>query len=483
MALVSASATTSVVYCQFCKNVFPTSRFTAHLSSCNNYIKYAYAKRKHRLALPTNITVSVQTQPEVFFSLLPKKRVILVGPSITTQDCNLGSFIDSFDVVIRMNKNIPIPSSMYKHIGTRTDILYNSCNTSDFPGENKLDPHLFLKCGIKAVRCPVPPVAPFASDMVAFQARNQKRISFSHIDPLFYQCLLSNLKTRPYTGTCAIAELLRFDIKELYVVGIDFYTYGYARFYRQVSDRDVAHLRNNHIHQREPQIDLVKRFYLLDERLVVDQVLDKILLEHYDTFFHQLQTQFSLSTLLITANHHYIGQKHSILKLLEPSKKKKKVCLLGNNSSVSLREYDFVIDLAPFRKEAIVSNLVILPSSSQFVPAHYEPNQSVLLLQPYHKDIQHESTFPLKNLFYLHPHFLQQLELTIRKHILPHGNMNPQLFVMLFFSLYLEKSCQLFVSGTETFSSWHQQDKSKIYQRLIYKYLLKRGFLTFLDNK
>ena len=33
---------------------------------------------------------------------------------------------------------------MYQHVGCRTDILYNSLNTSDYPGENNISP-LFLK--------------------------------------------------------------------------------------------------------------------------------------------------------------------------------------------------------------------------------------------------------------------------------------------------------------------------------------------------
>ena len=313
--------------------------------------------------------------------------------------------------------------------------------------------------------------------MIAFQTRNQKRISFSHIDTAFFTCLLSGLRSRPYTGTCAIAELLRFNIQELYVVGIDFYTYGYAKFYRQISEKDVAHLRNNHIHQREPQIDLVKRFYLLDKRFVVDQVLDQILLEPYDTFFHTLQKQFTLAQVLVTAKHHYIGAQHLLLKLLEPTKNKKNVYILGERS-MGVKNADFIIDIAPFRKNVVHSNLVILSSPEQFVPAHYESHQSVLLLKPYHKEVSHqESIFPLKHLFYFHPTFLHQLEVNLRKHILPQGHLTPSLFVTLFFTLFLEKTCQIYVSGIDTFSSWHQNDRSKLHQRLLHKYLQKRGWL------
>ena len=50
---------------------------------------------------------------------------------------------DKFDLTIRLNKSLPLPTSLKNDIGTKTDIIYNSLNTTDFPGENNLNPKLY----------------------------------------------------------------------------------------------------------------------------------------------------------------------------------------------------------------------------------------------------------------------------------------------------------------------------------------------------
>jgi len=245
-----------------------------------------------------------------------------VGPSVTVQERELGNFINDFDIVIRLNRSLPVPKKMFKHIGNRTDILYNSLNTTDYPGENNIGPCFLKRQRVKFLRCPYPPTEPFLGDIKSFYRKNRMtkdRINFGHIDTFYYRKLEYNIRTRPYTGTCAIADLLKNGVKELFVMGIDFYTYRYFSCYKNISERKLEKLRNNNIHRRRPQIDLIRRFYLLDNRLVVDNILDKILLEKYDKLFYSIKSNIDFNKVFKTGKGNFVKDRL-----------KNKICIVGN---------------------------------------------------------------------------------------------------------------------------------------------------------
>ena len=80
----------------------------------------------------------IRSKDPEYYKFLYNKRVAIVGPSINTLNSNQGKNIDSYDIVVRLNKSLPIPKNKVKDIGYKTDILYNSFNLKDYPGENKL---------------------------------------------------------------------------------------------------------------------------------------------------------------------------------------------------------------------------------------------------------------------------------------------------------------------------------------------------------
>ena len=58
------------------------------------------------------------------YSIFKDKTVALIGNSIVLNDCQLGSRIDSYDIVCRINKG-PILQDKIKY-GIRTDVLFYS---------------------------------------------------------------------------------------------------------------------------------------------------------------------------------------------------------------------------------------------------------------------------------------------------------------------------------------------------------------------
>lgn len=223
--------------------------------------------------------------------LLHNKRVALVGPSSNTTNTKQGDLIESYDLVVRLNKTFDIPLSRYKDIGKRTDILYNSMNTTDFPGQNDFTPKLIQKLksnNLKYISSPYPFMYPFDNDILKFIEINENQIKLHISDIVLYKYLVSVLKCRPYTGTCAIIDLLNYPIKELYITGIDCYLNQYYNEYRNISKKELKNLRNNHIHKNLPQLEFIKNLAINDSRLKLDSFLDNYFFKKFNYIYKNI---------------------------------------------------------------------------------------------------------------------------------------------------------------------------------------------------
>jgi hypothetical protein len=96
---------------------------------------------------------------ELFANYVSNKCIALVGPASSIIGSNKGPVIDKFDLVVRLNKALPLPENLKNDIGSRTDIIYNSLNTIDYPGENNLSTRLYKKHNVQFV-CSSYPIRP-----------------------------------------------------------------------------------------------------------------------------------------------------------------------------------------------------------------------------------------------------------------------------------------------------------------------------------
>ena len=462
-----------IIYYQFCKNFYYQHIFHKHLQFCTNYLQYINKYRREIEWKPQyDKKISYNRNNETFLSLIKNKKVIIVGPSITVQKCNLGTFINNFDVVVRLNKSLPIPTKMYPHIGYRTDILYNSLNTTDYPGENKFSPHFLKREKVKYLRCPYPPISPFAKDIQSFNRKNKNMIDFGHIETNYYAKLEYCLGTRPYTGTCAIADLLQCGVKKLFVMGIDFYTYKHSFYYRNVSETKLQKLRNNNIHIRKPQIDLIERFYLLDNRLVVDNILDEILLEKYDNLYYGIKSNISFEKVFMT------GMGEFNTNHMSPDTK---ICIIGNieMSSHDYNDVDLIVDVYPTRKNVIKNKNIqfIYRNTSEFDKEH--ENNNIIFTQVYRTTL--DDSFKRHNFLFINPLFTQYLKEILTKTIFKKGTLSLELFIILIFSVFFKN---VFIADIDPNCNWLNQSAGEkqhyIEQRMLFQYLIKRNKIKYL---
>jgi len=219
---------------------------------------------------------------KLFVQYVSNKCIALVGPAESIIGTGKGHVIDQFDLVVRLNKSIPLPTKIKDDIGTKADIIYNSMNTTDFPGENNLSPQLYKKYGVNFV-CTSYPFNHnvFHDDIAQYVYRYKFELPLKVFDDLKFKNFEKMLGTRPYTGTCAIMDLLSYPIKYLYITGLDFYQTKYYSEYRRISKEGLKYNKNSTIHKAKPQLDYLKNVALVDNRVILDGFLDRLLFHDY----------------------------------------------------------------------------------------------------------------------------------------------------------------------------------------------------------
>lgn len=155
-------------------------------------------------------------------TFLKNKRVAIIGPAKSATFEKNGSFIDDFDVVVRIcNTEGDFDLSQHSdYTGSRTDVLYNVMDSH----VHKLKKWT-LDNKVKFLSTTYPLEEWFFHRMrenVRFM-KQDKSFKTVIMPPLPYFSVKKATNSRPNSGFCAIIDLLSSDLKELYITGIDFY--------------------------------------------------------------------------------------------------------------------------------------------------------------------------------------------------------------------------------------------------------------------
>ncbi len=357
---------------------------------------------------------------KLFYEYVQGKTIALVGPAESILGTGRGHIIDKFDVVVRLNKSIPLPKDLSRDIGTRTDVLYNSLNTSDFPGENKLSPTLHKKYGIKFVCSSYPCMSVFREDILHYVRKYKFELPFKVMDERKFRKFEQYLGTRPYTGTCAIMELLSFPIKYLYITGLDFYYSKYYSQYREISKGQLKYTRNSNIHNAKPQLQYLKNIALVDDRVLLDPFLTKIVFEDYDRIWNQMKS--------IKKTHIFGFQNEQIKQYFEmnlckvcftkeymlPIQEEKPIFIFTNLRDMNMHENQYIFYISTQRRDVLQ---IQEKGYTNYVGNFYFTQQNV-------KEIP---------TMYLHTKFLHEMKTLLQKF-----NMkNPSLHFLLFLAILL----------------------------------------------
>ncbi len=187
------------------------------------------------------------------------KRVIVVGTAGYMDGKGKGKFIDSHDVVVRLNMSAK-PKSV-QDFGKRTDVLYTYAILAQNKDNKMMCEYwkdLTKLKGVKHLRFTNGRKQYFQY----FKQNTPKTVTITTLDKKYYSEIKTSMHTTPNTGTVAVMDLLRFNPKSITVIGIDLYASGYSRTYKGEG------VQNNHNFEVQ-----AAWFYLNRDRLILDEAM------------------------------------------------------------------------------------------------------------------------------------------------------------------------------------------------------------------
>lgn len=158
------------------------------------------------------------------------KRIAVVGPSPHLEGVGMGDKIDSYDVVCRLNELLPV--GLEKDYGSRSDVLFWSmgCKFMDFfKGMIQDNPEMMSR--VQLLVCPrrsnhvMPgPSSLEGVDVFTNYRELQTDVDFFHIGNELNDKFEKSIGCHPTVGVLALLTLLEYNIRELFVCGMSFYT-------------------------------------------------------------------------------------------------------------------------------------------------------------------------------------------------------------------------------------------------------------------
>ncbi len=216
--------------------------------------------------------------------LLRKKKVVIIGAAASAFQKENGTYIDSLDFIIRLNKSFHTWNRHnIKYLGSKTNMLiHNFYENTDSGGGGPLDFDLFNKHEVQYV----------------VQPRNNRE--GWHMVFNFYKKYLSRARVyvfprsiyrtidncfkplKPTMGFCALYTVLNSQCSEVFITGFTFFKKPYAKGYRdQLLDLNANENYIKEQGQHDPDLEyrLFKQLLLEQDRTLisVDQELYEIL--------------------------------------------------------------------------------------------------------------------------------------------------------------------------------------------------------------
>lgn len=217
-----------------------------------------------------------------YSNFVKEKTVALVGPSWHTKGTKQKDLIESYDIVVRVNRGYMIPDKIKEDIGDRTDILY--CSLSEHYFRHKC----FTKKGLKNIKNKIKWICPthykdHYSNIEKLKKNNKNiNIKIHVVNNKYYNFIYNKINKKLTCGIIAIYDLLQYDIKCIYITGFSFYdikVIGKRRmYYSQYKHNGLKyHSKVFSAHNLKKELLFFKKLCNKDRRIICDNILTKIM--------------------------------------------------------------------------------------------------------------------------------------------------------------------------------------------------------------
>lgn len=164
------------------------------------------------------------------WDIVNNKSVIIVGPSPHLNGKKLGNFIDSFDIVVRINEFYV--ESQKEDYGTRTNIAFLNLASESIDYYKKIVEKYRTKIeNIDLIVCPMRTnqVLPYKKENINNESifENYDKIgidnAFYHIGDEYNKSITSRLSHDPTSGILTLISLLESPASKVFLTGFSFY--------------------------------------------------------------------------------------------------------------------------------------------------------------------------------------------------------------------------------------------------------------------
>lgn len=209
------------------------------------YLLYQYYRYKYLEVLDLNFFIG--------------KTVAIVGPADSALEIKNGSYIDTFDIVIRINKGIEIADRYPEFLGTKTDILVHGLSQNTC---GKIDKKLWKKKGVIYTIYPENYDCSLNfSALMQYFTQDKVYLKIQQPSKKYYSTFRDKLgNSFPNSGFSSIYYVLNSKPKKVFITGFTFYKTPYVNEYASsVGNENILDeiLRTNY-HNPNNDFDLFK---------------------------------------------------------------------------------------------------------------------------------------------------------------------------------------------------------------------------------
>ena len=191
------------------------------------------------------------------------KRIAIVGAADSVFEERNGELIDSFDIVIRINKAAQTwDKENSDYFGSKFTYLFHSFYENNFSGGGKIDFDKFEQMGIEKLVNPNYTLAGLKTHL-NFYKRHLKLKRTYILAPSITKSIEREMDSViPTVGFSAVMAALLSDCEEIYITGFTFFKTPYAKGYRETlmdPEKNKIHLEKQGIHKPDLEFEVFKK--------------------------------------------------------------------------------------------------------------------------------------------------------------------------------------------------------------------------------
>lgn len=213
------------------------------------------------------------------------RRIAIVGAADSVFARKNGKAIDSYDIVIRLNR---APHSWKEkdkdYLGSKFNILYHSFYENNFSGGGPIDWEYFKTLGIEKVVNPIYTKKGLMAHLNYYKRHLLFKKTYILSSKEYRQGCNELQGFKPTVGYMALSTVLNSRCKEIFITGFTFFKTPYAQGYREELhdiDKNKKHIEKQGLHNPELEFQAFKRALAVSpcENILMDENLERILLQ------------------------------------------------------------------------------------------------------------------------------------------------------------------------------------------------------------